>query len=392
MGRARLVAAVLLLATLAPCTCASVPVAQHNHTHATHAPKPTHHNYNNAPSSHEKKAHPPAKKRQPPPPPAMPAPSARPRVVVWPLLLAAAATLLGGAYHFRGILSAMAGDGSLAAAYSLKIASFLALVALQTTAILLFKVCQEHGAYSFSPASSIAMTEALKFAIASSLHVRHYKSSDGPLLAGVTTPIVLNYAGLSALYTINNYITFEVHTIADPGSYTLGKSVTPYVVAAMLRLTGARLYASPRAAPPTSYILHGPPRPAELTPAAGPWPSLRPCTRSHRSSYILHPARAHIAWVRAPCGRHALQWVCIVLQCGCLVVAQYDACRGVGAVPPRAYFLIALSVCITATCGVWNQKVIQGFGTPVNLQNAIMYAHARPRDTTPRPCLPFYTP
>ena len=90
-------------------------------------------------------------------------------------------------------------------------------------------------------------------------------------------------------------VTFEVHTIADPGSYTLGKSVTPYVVALMLRVTGDKL--------------------------------------------------------------HTLQWVCIVLQCGCLVVAQYDPCKGVGAIPTRAYWLIALSTCITATCGVWNQKV-----------------------------------
>ena len=106
--------------------------------------------------------------------------------------------------------------------------------------------------------------------------------------------------------------SLQVHTIADPGSYTLGKSVTPYLVAVMLRFTGDRL--------------------------------------------------------------HALQWVCIVLQCGCLVVAQYDPCRGVGAVPSRAYLLIGLSTTITSTCGVWNQKVIKGFGTAVNLQNTIMYS------------------
>ena len=38
-------------------------------------------------------------------------------------------------------------------------------------------------------------------------------------------------------------MTWQVHTIADPGSYTLGKSVTPYVVALMLRATGDRLHA-----------------------------------------------------------------------------------------------------------------------------------------------------
>ncbi len=49
--------------------------------------------------------------------------------------------------------------------------------------------------------------------------------------------------------------------------------------------------------------------------------------------------------------------MCIILQCGAVLVAQYDTCRGVGAVPPRAYLLIGLSSAITAACGVWNQKV-----------------------------------
>ena len=75
------------------------------------------------------------------------------------------ALLVCGAGCFRVQLATMGagesdGGGS---GYSLQIASFVALVALQTTAILLFKVCQEHGAYTFSPASSIAMTEMLKY-------------------------------------------------------------------------------------------------------------------------------------------------------------------------------------------------------------------------------------
>ena len=263
-----------------------------------------------APHNHGSKATPKAKAPPPPPPP----PTLSTRAAIWPLLVGIGALLVCGAVCFRVQLATMGagesdGGGS---GYSLQIASFVALVALQTTAILLFKVCQEHGAYTFSPASSIAMTEMLKFFIAGTLHTRHVKETGEDLLKGVSLPIILNYAGLSALYTLNNYITFEVHTIADPGSYTLGKSVTPYLVAVMLRFTGDKL--------------------------------------------------------------HALQWVCIVLQCGCLVVAQYDPCKGVGTVPSRAYALIALSTTITATCGVWNQKVIKGFGTPVNLQNMIMYS------------------
>jgi UDP-sugar transporter A1/2/3 len=240
-------------------------------------------------------------------------PSARsiPKGGVLPIV--ACVVLCAGIYLRGSLVRMAAGDVETSSArhMSLQVSSFLALVTLQTTAILLFKLCQVHGAYTFSPASSIAMTEALKFVIASVLHTRHVGGTGEPWGRGISRAIVLNYAGLSLLYTINNYITFEVHTIADPGSYTLGKSVTPYLVALMLRALGDKL--------------------------------------------------------------HALQWVCIILQCGCLIVAQYDPCKGVGAIPGRAYLLIAISTCITATCGVWNQKVIKGFDVPVNLQNLVMY-------------------
>ncbi|KAK7247748.1 hypothetical protein SO694_00088166 [Aureococcus anophagefferens] len=187
--------------------------------------------------------------------------------------------------------------------------AFFVLVFMQTTAILLFKLCQEEGAYTFSPASSIAITEFAKLAMASGLH---YRAVDGAkLFEGLDARIVLNYAGLALLYTTNNYITFHVHLVADPGTYTLGKSVTPYLVAVLLRLSGDRL--------------------------------------------------------------HELQWLCIVIQCCGIASTQYDPCASASLLPLSTYALIAFSACITSTCGVWNQKVIKGFGTPVNLQNSVLY-------------------
>ena len=83
---------------------------------------------------------------------------------------------------------------------------------------------------------------------------------------------------------------------------------------------------------------------------------------------------------------------------------QYDACSNGGILPFQAYALIAFSACITATTGVWNQKVregrglsgvsdgtspctraertraavppkvIKGFDVPINLQNMILYS------------------
>ena len=187
--------------------------------------------------------------------------------------------------------------------------AFFLLVFMQTTAILLFKLCQEEGAYTFSPASSIAITEFAKLAMASGLHYRAVDRAE--LFEGLDARIVLNYAGLALLYTTNNYITFHVHLVADPGTYTLGKSVTPYLVAVLLRLSGDRL--------------------------------------------------------------HELQWLCIVIQCCGIASTQYDPCASASLLPLSTYALIAFSACITSTCGVWNQKVIKGFGTPVNLQNSVLY-------------------
>ena len=198
----------------------------------------------------------------------------------------------------------------MAALSARALGAFVVLVFMQTTAILLFKLCQEDGLYTFSPASSIVMSEVAKLVMSTTFHYRSVGRAQ--FFEGLTPVIVGNYAGLSLLYTTNNYITFRVHLVADPGTYTLGKSVTPYVVAVLLWATGQRL--------------------------------------------------------------HELQWLCIVIQCCGIAVTQYDPCATSTILPFSTYALIAFSALITSTCGVWNQKVVKGFETPVNLQNAVLYA------------------
>ena len=188
--------------------------------------------------------------------------------------------------------------------------AFFALVFIQATAILLFKLCQEEGVYTFSPASCIAITEFTKLCLATTMHYRAVGKD--AFFEGLDPRVALNYAGLALLYTTNNYITFHVHLVADPGTYTLGKSVTPYLVALLLRALGDRL--------------------------------------------------------------HELQWLCIIIQCCGIAVTQYDPCADASLLPLSTYGLIAFSACITATCGVWNQKVVKGFTTPINLQNMCLYA------------------
>ena len=95
--------------------------------------------------------------------------------------------------------------------YTLQLGSFFILVAVQSTAILLFKLCQQAGGgYAFSPASSVAMTEVCKLVLAASLHHQQVSSSGKPWFAGVNQRIVLHYFGLSLLYTVNNQLSFYV--------------------------------------------------------------------------------------------------------------------------------------------------------------------------------------
>ena len=49
--------------------------------------------------------------------------------------------------------------------YLQQLGAFVLLVGVQTFAILLFKLCQVNGAYTFSPASSVALTEMCKLVL-----------------------------------------------------------------------------------------------------------------------------------------------------------------------------------------------------------------------------------
>jgi len=123
--------------------------------------------------------------------------------------------------------------------------------------------------------------------------------------------ICAHYFGLAILYTVNNQLTFYCFEIVDPGTFTLGKSLAPYLVAVLLRFFGQSL--------------------------------------------------------------NELQWVCVLLQCICIAVSQYDACKGAGVLPMKGYILVGVATVITAASSVWNQKIVKGFTVPVNLQNTILY-------------------
>ena len=195
--------------------------------------------------------------------------------------------------------------------YVIQVGVFVLLVCVQTFAILLFKLCQVNGAYTFSPASSVALTELCKLTLAGMLHTQSVRSSGKPFFENVSVRMVLHYLGMSVLYTANNQLSFYVLEVADPGTMSLGKSVAPYLCALLLRFTGQYL--------------------------------------------------------------HQLQWVCVVIQCCAIAIVQYDSCKGSGVLPMQAYMMIGVATAITAVTSVWNQLVIKDFDVPLNLQNSILY-------------------
>ena len=61
--------------------------------------------------------------------------------------------------------------------YMQQVGAFFVLVVVQSAAILLFKLCQQNGKYTFNPASSVALTEMCKLVLAGTLHYNHVLSS-----------------------------------------------------------------------------------------------------------------------------------------------------------------------------------------------------------------------
>ena len=214
----------------------------------------------------------------------------------------------------RKQLGTLVSDFGNMSAYAQQTGAFCVLVATMVVAMLLFKLCQVGGTYTFSPASSVALTEMCKLALALFLHARINGARDAAAWSeGVTARVLVHYALLSAGYTANNQMAFYILRSADPGSLALFKSTAPYLVALMLRCTGQRI--------------------------------------------------------------SELQYVAVIINCLAIGVVQYDVCKGAGLLPRKVYVMMTVATLLTATTSVWNQKIVKGFAVPVNLQNAILYTY-----------------
>ena len=194
--------------------------------------------------------------------------------------------------------------------------SFTVLIIMHTAAYLTFKAVQSDGHYTFSPASSVTFTEALKLVLALTLHQLTKSTPAGAKKTEPAPPLsrglVWKSALLATMYTANNIMTFYALEWADPGTLILFKSLAPFLCALLLRFTGQSI--------------------------------------------------------------NTLQWSCIFIHCLALVTVQYDACKKSLALEPRVYALLLSSVCVTAMSSVWNQLVLKSYETPIHVQNAILYS------------------
>jgi len=202
--------------------------------------------------------------------------------------------------------------GMLEAGVPMQIVAFFTLVVVQSVAILLFKLAQTGGAYTFSPASAVALTELVKLALAATSHALDVRRTGDEWFAGLSVAIMLHYFGLSCLYTTNNILTFFIIQQADPGTLSLFKSIAPYMCAMLLRLAGQTM--------------------------------------------------------------NQLQWGCVIIQCCAIAIIQYDVVQSVPVLASTSYMLLSLATTITAVSSVWNQLVLKGFSVPLNLQNTMLYS------------------
>ena len=75
--------------------------------------------------------------------------------------------------------------------YVKQLGAFVTLVIVQATAILLFKLCQQNGKYTFNPASSVALTELCKLGLAFTLHYQYVQTSKKPFWENVSVRTAL---------------------------------------------------------------------------------------------------------------------------------------------------------------------------------------------------------
>lgn len=189
---------------------------------------------------------------------------------------------------------------------------FMVLTFMHAFALLAFKLNVVDGEYPFSSASALVSTELLKLLMATQLHRVELKREGAPAgLAGLvasfrrtaTPSLIASTTTITVMYTANNLLSYFCVAQMDPGTLSIAKALVPYLTAIVLQLFG------------------------------------RPV--------------------------NALKWACIVLQCAGVATTQYhpkmagDGGDSVTLYSWDMYLWLTLSVAITTTASVFNERIIK---------------------------------
>lgn len=117
-----------------------------------------------------------------------------------------------------------------------RIISFVVLVTLSVGTQTFFKLSQRGGKYEYNTVSAMTVVEGIKLTIAVSQLMYEQKWSVDAckqLFVGVTKNVYFAYLFLAVSYAGYNQLIFAVMKIADPGTFSLFKSLTPAIVSLM---------------------------------------------------------------------------------------------------------------------------------------------------------------
>jgi hypothetical protein len=199
--------------------------------------------------------------------------------------------------------SARAKQPETASATTTKVIALLGLAAVQVFAGVVLKLAQSGGHYAFSPQSSLVISETIKLL----LSVGYLRRDSGSVSAVRTalrhetsSKLVVNMAGLAAVYAWNNSLAFWLFARADPGSIMLVKATSTIVSAVLL------------------YIVR---------------------------RFVLSAQR----------------WLILAVQVFGLITAQYDSCKGAAVYSALIYGAMFLTLLNSNVANVWNESVIQNF-------------------------------
>eukprot|EP00172_Hildenbrandia_rubra_P002109 Plantae.Rhodophyta-Hildenbrandia_rubra.ctg27719.p1 GENE.Plantae.Rhodophyta-Hildenbrandia_rubra.ctg27719~~Plantae.Rhodophyta-Hildenbrandia_rubra.ctg27719.p1 ORF type:complete len:357 (+),score=52.05 Plantae.Rhodophyta-Hildenbrandia_rubra.ctg27719:286-1356(+) len=185
----------------------------------------------------------------------------------------------------------------------IKVVAWLGLTCVQIFAAVILKVAQTNGDYTFSPQSSLVLSEGIKVILSAAFLVYDKKSANASRQAfqqETSGLLMFHMFCLAAIYMVNNGIAFFLFKKADPGSITLIKSGATIVSAIML------------------YF----------------W-----------RNFKLSPSR----------------WTVIILQVIGLIVAQYNNCTGKSHLPLFIYMVLVFTLLNSSIANVWNEHVVKNF-------------------------------